>query len=286
MRGYIPDYQFTSAKNLADVLVEIEKGAQPFAGGTDIMVLLDAGVLPPGNFINLQELKELKGIKEKKGIFNFGALTTYSEIRDHKLIKKHFPILCESAQEVGAIAIQNRGTIGGNIANGSPAADFPPGLLVYGAQIHLVSTQGLRSLDYTQFQTGYKKNLLQKNELIHSISIKPDFKGYHHFWRKVGSRRAQAISKTMMAGLAKLNKKKFEDVRIAFGSVAATAVRCPHVEEFLKGKTLSSNVIIQAKNLLSKDIHPIDDIRSTGKYRLTVSQNVLEEFLCGIGSDK
>jgi CO/xanthine dehydrogenase FAD-binding subunit len=286
MRGYLPDYQLTTATNLTDALIQMEKGAKPFAGGTDIMVLLDAGSLTPGSFVSLLDIKELRGIKIQKNIFTLGALTTYSEVRDHKLLQKHFPVLCQSAQEVGAIAIQNRGTIGGNIANGSPAADFPPGLLIYEALIHLVSRRGLRTVDYTKFHSGYKKNLLENDELIHSVSLINNFKDYHHFWRKVGSRKAQAISKTMIAGIAKLNKKRVEDLRVAFGSVAATAVRCYHVENFLKGKNLSPNVILEAKKILGKDIQPIDDIRSTGKYRLAVSQNVLEEFLCGIGSDK
>ena len=283
MRAYLPDYQLDSAKNLSEALEHLEQGARPFAGGTDLMVLMDAGILGPGRYFDILEIKDLQGIQANKKNVTIGALTTYSEIRDHKGLQKNFPILCLSAKEVGAIAIQNRGTIGGNIANASPAADFPPGLLVYDAKINLISKAGARTVDYTRFHLGYKKSELKNTELIQSVVLNPEFKNYRHFWRKVGSRQAQAISKTMMAAIAKIQSKKIEDIRIAFGSVAPTAVRCPVTESFLKGKSLNKRVIEEAKALLAKDISPIDDIRSTGKYRLRVSQNVLEEFLCGIG---
>lgn len=283
MRAYLPDYQCTKAKSLPHALELIGQGSHPIAGGTDIMVLLDSGNLPPGNYVDILDLKELQGIKIQKNQVLLGALTTYSQIRESKQLAKDFPLLASSAKEVGAIAIQNRGTIGGNIANGSPAADFPPALLVYGAKINLISNTGKRTMDYDNFHLGYKKNHLKKDELIHSITLTPEFKGYHHFWRKVGSRQAQAISKTMVAAVAKTKNKVIEDIRIAFGSVAPTAVRATRVEQFLTGKAINKETIREAKNVLLKDISPIDDIRSTGKYRLVVSQNLMEEFLCGIG---
>lgn len=283
MRGYLPDYTFESANSLKEALSFCEAGAKPFAGGTNLMVLFEAGLLAPGKYLDISRLKELKGIKNSKTQVTLGALTTYSQIRNHLILTKQFPILGLASREVGALAIQNRGTIGGNIANASPAADFPPGLLVYDAKIQLISTKGIRTLDYNRFHLGYKKTELRQDELVLSVSLKPEFQKYHHFWRKVGNRRAQAISKTMMAGIAKTTKKTIQDIRIAFGSVGPTAARCYHVESFLKGKAINTQNIQEAKQLLSKDIHPIDDIRSTGKYRLRVSQNVLEEFLCGIG---
>ena len=283
MRAYLPDYQCDSAHSLKSALSVVAQGGKPIAGGTDIMVLFEAGLLPPGRYVDISRVKELKGIKNSKAEMTLGALSTYSEIRKNPLIQKHFPILCESAKEVGAVAIQNRGTLGGNIANASPAADFPPGLLVYDAQITLISKQGTRTLDYDQFHLGYKKSELRPDELILSVSIPLKFNRYFHFWKKVGSRRAQAISKTMIAAIAKLDNKKIEDVRIAFGSVGPTALRCRNVEGFLKGQPLTPENIKEAKKILSSDIKPIDDIRSNAKYRLAVSQNVLEEFLCGIG---
>lgn len=283
MRGFLPDYQLSPTQNLSEAFQFLSRGAKPFAGGTDIMVLMDAGVLPPGAYFDISGLKELAGTHQKLDKISIGALTTYSDIRDHKLIQKQFPILVQSAREVGAVAIQNRGTIGGNIANGSPAADFPPGLLVYEAKINLISSEGLRSLDYTRFHLGYKKSALLTKELIHSIQLKTDFHKYKHFWRKVGSRQAQAISKTMIAGIIKINKTSIEDVKIAFGSVAPTAVRCSQVESLLMGQKISPSLISEAKKVLTQDINPIDDIRSNAKYRLLASQNLLEEFLCGIG---
>ncbi len=283
MRAYLPNYQLESVTTLNEALSIMEAGGRPLAGGTDLMVLFEAGLLPAGTYVDISRIKELQGIHISKTQCTLGALVTYSQIKEHPVLKKQFPILCDSAKEVGAVAIQNRGTIGGNIANASPAADFPPGLLVYDAKINLISKRGSRTIDYGQFHLGYKKSELQRDELIHSITIEPKFKGYFHFWRKVGSRKAQAISKTMIAGVAKTHSGKIEDMRIALGSVAPTAVRATQVETFLKGKSINSESIQMAKQLLKNDISPIDDIRSTGTYRRVVSQNILEEFLCGIG---
>src|SRR5712691_10612651 len=145
MRAYIPDYQLVTPKILDDALdlLGAEPGVwQPFAGGTDLMVLLEAGKLPHKNYLNIWNLSELRGIEVTDSDVTIGALTTYTEIQHHEILRAEFPMLCQAASETGGLAIQNRGTIGGNIVNASPAADSPPALLAYNAELELLSVRG------------------------------------------------------------------------------------------------------------------------------------------------
>src|SRR5437016_1472521 len=177
---------------------------KPFAGGTDLMVLFEAGKLEHRHFLNLWGLQELKGIEEQAHSISLGGLVTYSEIQKNKVLSNEFPLLCQAARETGAVAIQSRGTLGGNIANASPAADSPPALLVYDAALELVSARGARWVPYREFHTGYKKTVLRADELIRRIRLPRGTAGGVHYYRKVGTRRAQAISKVVMAGFARM----------------------------------------------------------------------------------
>src|ERR1700741_5399029 len=174
MRSYVPGYELQETRNLEDALerLALEPGAwKPFAGGTDLMVLLEAGKLQHRKFLSIWKLPELRGIVLTPAHVTLRALTTYSEIRRHELLAREFPLLCRAAAETGSIATQNRGTLGGNIANASPAADSPPALLVYDAQIELISSKGTRRLPYRDFHTGYKKMELRNDELIWRLHL-------------------------------------------------------------------------------------------------------------------
>ena len=163
LRSYVPAYQMETPRDLSDALERIarEPGAwKPFAGGTDLMVLLEAGKLSHRRFLNIWKLPELRGIEETPAHMTLGALTTYTETRGNKTLAREFPLLCRAAAETGSVATQNRGTLGGNIANASPAADSPPALLVYNADLELVSGNGSRWLPYHGFWTGYKQTQL------------------------------------------------------------------------------------------------------------------------------
>src|SRR5215471_9034792 len=154
MRAYIPSYQLISPQTLEealDLLARDNGTWKPFAGGTDLMVLLEAGKLPHHNYINIWNLKELRGIKVDDSQVTLGALTTYTEIRSDPILRAEFPMLCQAAKETGGIAIQNRGTLGGNIVNASPAADSPPALLAYDAELELISKSGSRTIPYAKF---------------------------------------------------------------------------------------------------------------------------------------
>ncbi len=262
---------------------------RPFAGGTDLMVLLESGNLMHKNFVNLRGFKELRGIEVSPQFVVLGALTTFSAIQENELIKKEFPCLVQAAAQVGAIAIQNRGTIGGNIGNASPAADSPPALLIYDAEIELMSTSGARWVSYDSFHTGYKKTLLGAGELISKIRLPRTTRASGrtvHYFRKVGARKAQAISKVSVAGWAHVEKGVIKEVRLALGSVAPTVVRGKNTENLLKGKVLSPALYEEARSILGGEISPISDIRSTDVYRKRIAQNLLSEFLEHVGLDQ
>src|SRR5215470_5561449 len=160
MRSFVPQYRMETPRNLADALERMarEPGVwRPFAGGTDLMVLLEAGKLPHRQFLSIWKLPELRGIEVTPTHVTLGALTTYSEVRRLEVLAREFPLLCRAAAETGSIATQNRGTLGGNIANASPAADSPPALVVYNADLELVSARGARWIPYREFHTGYKQ---------------------------------------------------------------------------------------------------------------------------------
>jgi len=221
----------------------------------------------------------LRGIEVASDFVILGAMTTYAEIQKHPVLQAEFPLLCAAARETGSVATQNRGTLGGNIVNASPAADSPPALLVYDAEIELVSQRGARWLPYHGFHTGYKKMQLASDELLRAIRLPRRAKPWRQYYRKVGTRKAQAISKVCFAGAALVEGGAIREIRIALGSVAPLVLRAVKTEDALRGRLVTPAVIASAMETLAREIAPIDDIRSTARYRLRVAQNLLEEFL-------
>ncbi|HEV2862823.1 MAG TPA: xanthine dehydrogenase family protein subunit M [Pyrinomonadaceae bacterium] len=283
MRAYLPAYEMVVPRSLEEALGLLGEGPgvwRPFAGGTDLMVLLEAGRLAQRKFFSVWHLGELRGIEVTDTHVTLGALVTYTDVQKDEVLRREFPSLCRAASETGGWAIQNRGTLGGNIANASPAADSPPALLAHGAELELVSADGSRTVDYADFHTGYKQTVMRPDELIARIRLPRPAPGAAHFYRKVGTRRAQAISKVCFAGLAETDGGGgVRDVRLAVGSVAPVVVRCRRTEEVLKGRSISPAVAAEARAALEAEISPIDDIRSTARYRARVAQNLLAEFL-------
>ena len=282
MRGFVPNYELRMPVSLAEALalLKTEPGVwKPFAGGTDLMVLLEAGRLDHRNYVDIWGLDELRGIEVTDAHVTLGALTTYTDVQAHPILQNEFPMLCQAASETGGLAIQNRGTLGGNIVNASPAADSPPALLVYDAEIELVSSGGARWLPYNGFHTGYKQMTIAADELLARIRLPRNTRGASHYYRKVGTRKAQAISKVCFAGLARIDQGRVEDVRIAVGSVAPIIVRCTETENALRGQTPGAETTQAACASLSREISPINDIRSTARYRLQVAKNLLTDFL-------
>ena len=282
MRSYLPAYEMVVPRTLEEALGLLGEGPgvwRPFAGGTDLMVLLEAGRLAHRKFFSVWHLDELRGIEVSDTHVRLGALVTYTDVQASEVLRREFPSLCRAASETGGWAIQNRGTLGGNIANASPAADSPPALLAHGAELELISAAGTRAVDYADFHTGYKQTVMRADELIARIRLPRPSAGATHFYRKVGTRRAQAISKVCLAGLAEAEGGVVRDVRLAVGSVAPTVVRCRRTEEVLRGRPIGPSLVAEARAALEGEISPIDDIRSTARYRARVAQNLLEEFL-------
>jgi CO/xanthine dehydrogenase FAD-binding subunit len=282
MRAYVPSYQLVSPTTLdeaLDVIAQNDGAWKPFAGGTDLMVLLEAGKLPHKNYVNIWDLPELRGIEVTDNQVTLGALTTYTEVQASEVLREEFPMLCQAASETGGLAIQNRGTLGGNIVNASPAADSPPALLVYDAELELISKESSRRIQYSKFHRGYKQMDIRPDELLRVVRLPRSTKQRTHYYRKVGTRKAQAISKVCFEATASMNGNRIDDVRIALGSVAPIPIRCTQTEDALLGQVIDPDTLNSASASLAKDISPIDDLRSTRDYRLRVSLNLLADFV-------
>ncbi|HEX4594903.1 MAG TPA: xanthine dehydrogenase family protein subunit M [Bryobacteraceae bacterium] len=280
MRAYVPDYDLVAPAGLNEALKLVADQARPMAGGTDLMVLFEAGKLPYRKLVSLWRIPELRGIATSEGHVTLGALTTYAAIQQSDVMQREFPLLVKAASWTGAVATQNRGTLGGNIANASPAADSPPALLVYDAEIELLSAVGSRWVQYTGFHTGYKTSVMRSDEIIGHIRLPRTTSGCAQYLRKVGTRRAQAIAKVAVAGLAQIGSGGVvERIRIALASVAPMPIRCVDTEAILIGRKLDVALIEEAKQRIAAEIAPISDIRSTEAYRRRVTANLLQEFL-------
>jgi CO/xanthine dehydrogenase FAD-binding subunit len=258
--------------------------ARPLAGGTDLMVPFAAGRLPDRLFLNLWRLEELRGIVVSDGEVTCGALTLFRDIAAHPLLQREFPNLVRSAKVTGALAIQSRGSLGGNIANGSPAADTPPSLLAYGAELELTSLRGSRWVPYADFHTGYKRSLLAPDELITRIRVSRPREGGFHYFRKVGTRQAQAIAKVSLAGWVRTEHGRIQELRLALGSVAPMPVRAKGTEKVLLGGSVADLPLEAALEALQSDISPIDDLRSSATFRRRVAGNLLVDMLKGVAS--
>jgi OHCU decarboxylase len=261
-------------------LLAEEPGAWlPIAGGTDVMVQYAAGNLPTRKLISIWNLPELRRVEVTTDEMRIGAGCTYTDLRKHPTVGNEFPLLASAARWTGGIANQNRGTIGGNIVNASPAADSLPALLVYEAELILVSARGERRVPYITFHTGYKKTLLAPDELVKAVCLPRRFAKYFSHARKVGARNAQAISKVSIAALGRVADGVVEDVRIALASVAPVPIRLIETERTVRGNAIDSDLLFSARETAIAEIRPIDDIRSRARYRETVAANLVAEFL-------
>ncbi len=272
MRTAASDLELVRPASLAEALQALagDPALRPIAGATDLFVDANAGVLRGRRFLDLWPLRELARIEVKEDVLSVGALATFANIARAEAVRQRLPILAEAARQVGSLQIQNRATIGGNVATASPAADSLPVLLVAEAVVVLQSTGGQRRLPLTDFITGYRRTALAAGELIAAFEIPPLPDGAQRF-RKVGARAAQAISKVVLAALVG------PVARLAAGSVAPVPLRLSRTEAVLA----SGGSLAEASQALQEEISPIDDLRSTAAYRRRVAQNLLESFFAG-----
>ncbi len=247
------------------------------AGGTDVLARLkDSLDWPP--LIDISRVEELKGISAGDGHIRVGALTTYTEITHSDIIAQRAGVLAQAAQTVGSPQIRNRGTIGGNLANASPAGDTIPPLYVLDAAIELVSEKGSRTIPVTDFFTGPGKTVLQPREMIASVRI-PINEGWRGVFVRLGQRAALAISKVSLAVCVKATNGHIDQARISLGAVAPTVIRAPRTEELLAGADLSDDLIKKACEMIREEASPITDIRSVAEYRRDMCGVLLERGL-------
>jgi CO/xanthine dehydrogenase FAD-binding subunit len=282
MRARPADYELVAPGTLSAVLSLLaqEPGEWlPIAGGTDVMVQYSAGTLRARKLVSIWSLPELRQIEVTPSEVRVGAGCTFTDLRQHEIVGREFVLLAKAAGWTGGIANQNRGTLGGNIINGSPAADSLPALLVYEAELVLVSVKGERRVPYGDFHTDYRKTQLAPDELVRSVCLSRRFSEYYAHARKVGARNAQAISKVCLAALGRLADGVVDDVRLAMGSVAPVPLRLRETERTVKGRRIEPELIQVASRAAAAEIRPIDDIRSTARYRTAVAGNLVAEFL-------
>ncbi len=282
MRGNPATHLFIRPSNLNGILTLLasEPGQwTPFAGGTELMVSHAAGQLRAQKLINIWGVPELSRIDMDDNFLSIGGGVTFRQIRDHATIASEFPLLAQAAGWIGSIANQSRATLAGNIVNGSPAADAPPSLLVYNSEIELISQRGVRRVPYASFHVGYKQNILRIDELVYALHLPRRFTTHNHYLRKVGARRAMAISKVALAATAVVKNDIFLEIRLAAASVADRPVRLLITEAALANQPLTHKTIANARMAIYNEVKPIDDIRSTAEYRRCVAANLLQQFI-------
>ncbi len=270
MRTALGALELLEPASLEDALRLLRERAPvvPIAGCTDVYVLLNFGTLEARTFLNLWGLRELRALRAPRGGgLSIGALVTYARAIRSPAVRRRLPMLAEAARQIGGRQIQNRGTIAGNVANASPAGDTLPVLAAAEATVVLRSASGERRVPFGEFYVGYRKTVMRPDELIVAIDV-PPVEGRQWF-RKVGTRAANAISKVVMAAVRAPGRP-----RIALGSVAPTVVRCRRAEEALA----AGAPIEEAQRALLEEIRPIDDLRSTAEYRRRVAANLLAQF--------
>jgi CO/xanthine dehydrogenase FAD-binding subunit len=260
-------------------LNEHGRKAKIIAGGTDLMVLMNSHMLDAREFIDIWRLDELRGITDEGDTLRIGALTTFTQIIASPLIQLSLPALVDAARTIGAIQIQNRGTIGGNMVNASPAGDSLPVLAAYEAEVEVGSGRGVRTIAFSQFYTGYRKTVLEPDEIVLGVRMRKLRPNERSFFSKVGARRAQAISKIVMAVKVALRAGGIDSITIGLGSVAPTVIRAVQTESSLTGMALDPTAIEHARSAISQEIAPITDVRSTERYRRAVTGNVLAKIL-------
>ncbi len=289
MRGNAEAHQLVAPGSLTAVLnlLAAEPGVwTPIAGGTELMVAYATGRLNAPKLVNLWGLSELRFIRAAEQQISIGAGATFIDLRTSAIVNEELPLLAKAASWIGSIANQSRATLGGNLVNGSPAADSSPALLAYDAEIELVSTRGNRRVPYSEFHTGYKRTVLAADELLYAIHLPRRFAAHRQYLRKVGTRRAMAIAKVALAATALVDSGSIREIRLAAASLAPFPTRLCRTEDTLLGRQINEGTIRAASSAILAEALPIDDIRSTAEYRRRVAANLIQEFLLELGGEE
>jgi CO/xanthine dehydrogenase FAD-binding subunit len=288
MRGNPQVHEMIAPGTLAAVLELLSSKPgewTPIAGGTELMVAYAAGRLSPSKLINLWGIPDLRFIETNPASISIGAATTFRDLRAHQAIAAQLPLLAKASSWIGSVANQSRASLGGNLVNGSPAADSSPALLVYDAEIELISVRGRRRIPYAEFHTGYKRNAMAPDELLFAVHLPLRFAKHRQYLRKVGTRRAMAISKVALAATALIEDGLISEIRLAAASLAPFPARLYQTESALLGQPINAAATQSARTALMAEAKPIDDIRSNAVYRTRVGANLVEEFLLTLLSE-
>jgi CO/xanthine dehydrogenase FAD-binding subunit len=259
-----------------------QPGLLPIAGCTDVMVAAPERLPGHHGVIDLLAIPELRGIRAEPWGLDIGAAVTFSELRRSPDVARRAPMLAEAAAVVGGWQIQNRATIGGNIANASPAGDSLPALLALDARLVVASVSRAREIPYDQFHVGYRKTALLPGELVARIHIPFQTEGAAQRFRKVGTREAQAISKVVVAMVARVEARAIAEIRIAAGSVAPTPVRLRAAETAATGSQLTDETASRVARRAAAEVTPIDDVRSTAAYRAFALERVIRRMILSL----
>lgn len=262
------------------LMADEQTRGRPLAGGTDLMVQWESGVLPmPERAISVKHLPELRNIEETDDALIIGSAVTHMALRRSDLVVRHLPSLADAAATIGGYQIQTMGTIGGSVANASPAGDLAPSIMITDGEVIVASVRGERAIPVNEFWTGYRKTDMAEDEIIVRFRLPKMPAGGREYWRKLGPRKAQAISKVMGSCRLLVSDGKIEQFRVAIGSVAPVCVRLRAVEELVTGKPLNEETIAAAEACATESVKPIDDIRSTADYRKWVTGRMVRGFL-------
>ncbi len=270
----------SSLAEALDLMADESTRGRPLAGGTDLMVQWESGVVNrPERSISVKGLPELMGISEAGDELVIGSGVTHMQLRSSDLVQKHVPSLAEAATTVGGFQIQTMGTVGGSVANASPAGDLAPSLLITEGRVVVANREREREIPVTEFWQGYRKIDLQPDELIIRFHLPKKSAESREYWRKLGPRRAQAISKVMGSCRGQVLDGQIQSFRVAIGSVAATCVRLTGIEEWLLNRPLNESTLAEVEKRVTEEVQPIDDIRSTADYRRWVTGRMVRGFL-------
>lgn len=269
-----------------EILSKYGKEIKVIAGGTDLLIQYYDRLYEVGYWLDLKNIKELKEIKIYQNQIEIGAMVTHTQLEKSEDIKKYFPILSQAAADIGSPQIRNRGTIGGNIVNASPAGDLLAPLMAYDAQFRLLSIQGENLVPAEEFFIGPKKTILEPAQLLTQITLLLPKKKTYGCWIKIGKRKALIIATITLALVVEIaeDNKTVNDVRTCLGSVAPTPIEIKEIREKMIGKKFSELDFNQLGQIVEDKISPIDDIRGTREYRKDVAKNIMINALKEISS--
>ena len=282
-------YQYFAPQKIEEaleILSQYGKEIKVLAGGTDLLVQYCDRLYEINGWLDLKNIKELKDIRINKNQMEIGTMVTHTQLEKSEDIKKYFPVLSQAAADIGSPQIRNRGTIGGNIVNASPAGDLLSPLMAYDAQFKLLSLQKEALISAEEFFIGPKKTLLEPAQLLIQIILPLPSERTYGSWIKIGKRKALIIATITLALVVEMaeDNKTVKDVRTCLGSVAPTPIEIKKIREKMIGKKFNQLDFNQLGQIVEDKISPIDDIRGTREYRKDVAKNIMINALEEIDS--